>query len=85
MSKPLVSDELWAILAPLLPADLPKPKSGRQRRISDRAALSGALFVLKSGIPREMLPQEMGCGSGMTRSRGCGRGIDLQAPPRLNH
>jgi transposase len=24
------------------------------------------LFVLKSGIPWEMLPQEMGCGSGMT-------------------
>jgi transposase len=24
------------------------------------------LFVLQSGIPWEMLPQEMGCGSGMT-------------------
>jgi len=24
------------------------------------------VFVLKSGIPWEMLPQEMGCGSGMT-------------------
>ena len=24
------------------------------------------LFVLRSGIPWEMLPQEMGCGSGMT-------------------
>ena len=24
------------------------------------------LFVLKSGVPWEMLPQEMGCGSGMT-------------------
>jgi transposase len=28
--------------------------------------LTGILFVLKSGIPWEMLPQEMGCGSGMT-------------------
>ena len=27
------------------------------------------MLVLKSGIPLEMLPQEMGCGSGMT----CGR------------
>ena len=32
----------------------------------DRAALTGILFVLKSGIPWEMLPPEMGCGSGMT-------------------
>jgi len=28
--------------------------------------LTGILFVLISGIPWEMLPQEMGCGSGMT-------------------
>jgi transposase len=28
--------------------------------------LTGILFVLKSGIPWEMLPQEMGCGCGMT-------------------
>src|SRR5689334_21156162 len=66
MSKPLVSDELWAIVAPLLPAEPPQPKGGRPRHVSDRAALTGILFVLKSGIPWEMLPQEMGCGSGMT-------------------
>jgi transposase len=65
MSKPLVSDKLWAIIAPLLPPERPKPKDGRPR-IADRAALSGILFVIKSGIPWEMLPQEMGCGSGMT-------------------
>lgn len=35
-------------------------------RVSNRAALTGILFVLKSGIPWEMLPQEMGCGSGVT-------------------
>ena len=65
MSKPLVSDELWALVAPLLPPEPPKPKGGRPR-VSDRAALSGIIFVLKSGIPWEMLPQEMGCGSGVT-------------------
>lgn len=32
----------------------------------DRACLTGIIFVLKSGIPWEMLPQEMGCGSGVT-------------------
>ena len=31
----------------------------------DRAALTGILFVLRPGLPWEMLPQEMGCGSGM--------------------
>ena len=65
MAKPLVSDELWSIVEPLLPVTPAKPKGGRPR-INDRAALAGILFVLKTGIPWEMLPQEMGCGSGMT-------------------
>src|SRR5262249_54491728 len=65
MSKQLVSDTLWALFAPLSPPEQPKSKGGRPR-ITDRAALTGILFVLKSGIPWEMLPQEMGCGSGMT-------------------
>lgn len=33
---------------------------------SGRAALTGILFVLKSGIGWEPLPQELGYGSGMT-------------------
>jgi transposase len=65
MTKELVSDELWEIVEPLLPEEPPKPKGGRPR-LDDRAALTGILFVLKSGIPWEMLPQEMGCGSGVT-------------------
>ena len=65
MSKPLVSDELWELIAPLLPPERPKPQGGRPR-VSDRAALTGILFVLQSGIPWELLPQEMGCGSGVT-------------------
>ncbi|BBL78489.1 hypothetical protein Rxycam_00067 [Rubrobacter xylanophilus DSM 9941] len=65
MAKKLVTDELWEVIEPLLPQEPPKPRGGRPR-IDDRAALTGILFVLKSGIPWEMLPQEMGCGSGMT-------------------
>ena len=65
MAKQLVNDELWQMIEPLLPPESEKPKGGRPR-VSDRAALSGILFVLKTGIPWEMLPQEMGCGSGMT-------------------
>jgi len=65
MAKPLVSDALWAEIEPLLPPEPPKPKGGRPR-VPDRACLTGILFVLRSGIPWELLPQEMGCGSGMT-------------------
>src|ERR687890_702596 len=65
MSKELVSDELWEIIEPLLPEEPSKPKGGRPR-LDDRAALAGIVFVLKSGIPWEMLPKEMGCGSGST-------------------
>jgi transposase len=65
MKRPLVTDELWSIVEPLLPAQQPKPKGGRPR-VSDRAALTGILFVLRSGIAWEMLPLEMGCGSGVT-------------------
>ena len=65
MAKPLVSADLWALVAPLLPPEPPKPKGGRPR-VPDRACLTGIIFVLKSGIPWEMLPQELGCGSGMT-------------------
>jgi transposase len=65
MAKPLVSDELWAAIAPLLPPERPKPKGGRPPT-PDRKALTGILFVLKTGIQWEDLPQEMGCGCGMT-------------------
>src|SRR3954471_16853619 len=65
MAKPLVSDELWAIVEPLLPKPGPKKKDGRPR-IPDRACLTGIVFVLKTGIQWEDLPQEMGCGCGMT-------------------
>jgi hypothetical protein len=46
MSTPFISDMLWEILAPLLPVEPPKPKGGRPRSISDRAALTGIVFVL---------------------------------------
>jgi transposase len=65
MARPLVSDGLWAVVAPLLPPSRPPGTRGRPR-VPDRAALTGIVFVLKTGIPWEYLPQEMGCGSGMS-------------------
>ena len=65
MAKALVSDDLWATIAPLLPPSRPRPKGGRPP-IPDRAAFTGIVFVLRTGLPWEYLPQEMGCGSGMS-------------------
>lgn len=67
MAKPLVPDELWERIRPLLPP--PKPRRFRypgRKPIDDRKCLTGILFVLKTGTNWEDLPCEMGCGSGMT-------------------
>ena len=65
MAVALLSDPLWDLVEPFLPIPARRPKGGRPR-ISDRACLTGILFVLRSGILWQMLPQELGCGSGMT-------------------
>jgi transposase len=65
MVQPLLTDDFWRELAPLLPSEPLRPKGGRPR-VPDRAALTGILVVRRSGIPWELLPQELGCGSGMT-------------------
>ena len=67
MAKPILDDALWELIGPLLPP--PKPRRRRhpgRKPIPHRAALTGILYVLKTGIPWEYLPQEMGCGSGMS-------------------
>ena len=57
MAKPLLPDELWEVIEPMLPAQVPSPKGGRPP-LPHRQA--------KTGIGWEDLPQEMGCGCGMT-------------------
>ena len=66
MTKPLVDDRLWELIEPWIPAKPRRKKNPGRRPIDNRKALAGILFVLKTGIPWEDLPQEMGCGSGMT-------------------
>lgn len=67
MAKPILDDDLWNLIEPLLP-----PLKRRRFRypgrnpVPHRATLTGILFVLRTGIPWEYLPQELGCGSGMT-------------------
>ena len=65
MAATLLPDVLWSLVEPFLPIPLRRPK-GRRPRVSDRACLTGIVFVLRSGIPWQMLPPELGCGSGMT-------------------
>ena len=67
MAKAIVDDMLWELIEPLLPPA--KPRRFRypgRKPINHRQALTGILFVLRSGIPWEMLPQELGCGCGMS-------------------
>jgi len=67
MTQALVDDGLWTQIEPLLPKRRPRNRQYAGRKpIPDRAVLTGILFVLRSGIPWNMLPREMECGSGTT-------------------
>jgi transposase len=65
MAKPLVTDELWEVVEPLLPPVVISPLGGRPP-VANRQALTGILFILRTGMAWEDLPQELGCGCGRT-------------------
>ena len=72
-AKPwVVSDELWERIAPLLPKVTRRFRYPGRKRLDDRAALQGILFVLHTGIAWRHLPLELGFGSGST----CYRRLD---------
>jgi hypothetical protein len=56
MAASLLPDLLWELIERLLPLEPSKPKGGRPQ-LPDRRCLAGILFVLRSGVPREMLPK----------------------------
>src|SRR5205807_2884128 len=67
MAQFFVTDALWQRIEPLLPP--PKPRRFRypgRKPLPLRKVLTGILFVLKTGIPWEDLPWDMGCGCGMS-------------------
>ena len=65
MGATLLPDPLWDLVEPFLPISRQRPHGGRPR-VSDRARLPGIAFVLRSGSPGQMLPQQLGCGPGIT-------------------
>ena len=50
-----LSDQEWALLAPLIPAAKP---SGRPRSVEMRLILNGIFYVLRTGCPWRYLPRE---------------------------
>jgi transposase len=68
----IVSDELWALVEPLLPRKERRFRYPGRKRLPDREALQGILFVLHTGIAWRHLPLELGFGSGAT----CWRRLD---------
>jgi len=63
----LVSDELWAMVEPLLPRP-PRPwYGGRRRTIPDRNCLAAIVYMARTSTPWQLLPaRELGCGSPST-------------------
>ena len=50
MAKPLLPDELWALIQPLIPPHSPHLQGGRPF-LDDRKVLTGIIFILKTGLP----------------------------------
>ena len=65
----IVSDELWERIEPLLPKVERRFRFPGRKRLPDRQALQGILFVLHTGIAWRHLPLELGFGSGSTCCR----------------
>ena len=58
----VVSDELWERVEPLLPRVERRFRYPGRKRLPDRQALQGILFVLHTGIAWRHLPLELGFG-----------------------
>src|SRR5438045_5778236 len=62
----VVSEELWKLVEPVLPVKERRFRYPGRKRLPDRQALQGILFVLYTGIAWRYLPAELGFGGGST-------------------
>jgi len=51
VARPLVPDELWGVVQPLLPRHRARPGKRGRPPVDDRASLAGIIFVPQSGTP----------------------------------
>lgn len=60
LSRRLVPDELWSMVAPLIPSPKVRPQGGGRSRVGDRAVFVAVVFVLTSGCAWRRLPASFG-------------------------
>ncbi|MFJ5036208.1 transposase [Streptomyces sp. NPDC088560] len=60
LSQRLVPDELWALVAPLLPSFASRPQGGGTAPCDERAVFTAVVYVLTSGCAWRHLPETFG-------------------------
>lgn len=60
LSKRLVPDELWELVAPLLPSFAARPQGGGTAPRDERAVITAVVYVLTSGCAWRYLPESFG-------------------------
>ena len=68
MAEALLPDEIWDEIKPLLPPHPPRPKGGRPPA-DDRDCMRALLFITRTGMAYNMLPNDVFGVSGVTAWR----------------
>lgn len=66
MVRDLLPDDLWEFMKPFIPPRKRRFRHPGRKPIGDRPCMTGIIFILRTGLPWEYLPKELGCGSGVT-------------------
>jgi transposase len=66
IGKITVDDSLWKRIEALIPAKSRRSRSPGRKRLDDRQAMNGILFVLHTGVAWRYPPQELAYDSGVT-------------------
>jgi transposase len=66
MREEVMTDELWARLEPLIPVSSRRFRYPGRKRVSDRAALEGILYAVRTGVGWNRLPTRLFGASGAT-------------------